>query len=132
MGGLLPKTRTIPHQNPFSYIITYPASLMPSSALCWLQASHSSHHSPAGCGHNYTKGENGAYQVGKLLIGVFSFLFYYMHTHTYIYMLVKNCYPFIHIFAWRPHNFDVIIIWRERVIFPFQEGSYLPWQTSVF
>lgn len=52
--------------------------------------------------------------------------------YIYIYSLVKNCYSFFYIFAWKPRNFEFIIILWEEVIFPFQGHSPLPWEISVF
>lgn len=90
---------------------------------------------PVGCRRNYTKGE--MLDGREKNITEFSscrcccFLVCLV-LYTYIYTLVNNCHSFVYIFAWKPRNFEVIIIWREGVIFPFQEHSSLPWQNLSF
>lgn len=76
------------------------------------------------------------------------FLFFsviYIHTDMYVCMyvciyvcvsiyifLVKTCYSFFVIFAWKPTNFKVSKNLEGGVFFLFQQGSHLPWQTCVF
>lgn len=49
------------------------------------------------------------------------FVLFYIHT----YLPIKNCHSFSHNFAWKAGNFEVVVIWRDRVTFSIM-GRFLP------
>lgn len=45
----------------------------------------------------------------------------------YMFFLVRNCYFFSYIFAWKPHDFQSYSNSEGGVFFPFREDSHFPW-----